>query len=921
MSFAPMMTILAAVICVQCVTYVSAVPLLQIPKDESAVRVMYQNGPVEPNRIVDLVNLMNSMQLNDASSCACSDKTCGCCQQIKIKELDINSQACVNVTFLSTQLGVKLSLSVGGKVLFDKTVSIKNPGPVCVKLGENKFGAELCVELYNIAVSLADMQACARLEGKVFSKTVATVDLGCFKIPFKASELLGAGHALDLTNLLNSMQLNDASSCACSDKTCGCCQQIKIKELDINSQACVNVTFLSTQLGVKLSLSVGGKVLFDKTVSIKNPGPVCVKLGENKFGAELCVELYNIAVSLADMQACARLEGKVFSKTVATVDLGCFKIPFKASELLGAGHALDLTNLLNSMQLNDASSCACSDKTCGCCQQIKIKELDINSQACVNVTFLSTQLGVKLSLSVGGKVLFDKTVSIKNPGPVCVKLGENKFGAELCVELYNIAVSLADMQACARLEGKVFSKTVATVDLGCFKIPFKASELLGAGHALDLTNLLNSMQLNDASSCACSDKTCGCCQQIKIKELDINSQACVNVTFLSTQLGVKLSLSVGGKVLFDKTVSIKNPGPVCVKLGENKFGAELCVELYNIAVSLADMQACARLEGKVFSKTVATVDLGCFKIPFKASELLGAGHALDWTHLMNSMQLNDASSCACSDKTCGCCQQIKIKELHIHSKACVNVTFLSTQLGVKLSLSVGGKVLFKKTVSIKNPGPVCVNLGESNFGAKLCVELYNIAVSLADMQACVRLEGKVLSKTVAKVDLGCFKIPFKASELLGAGHALDWTHLMNSMQLNDASSCACSDKTCGCCQQIKIKELHIHSKACVNVTFLSTQLGVKLSLSVGGKVLFKKTVSIKNPGPVCVNLGESNFGAKLCVELYNIAVSLADMQACVRLEGKVLSKTVAKVDLGCFKIPFKGSNTLEIPISQEVGNQ
>ena len=51
-----------------------------------------------------------------------------------------------------------------------------------------------------------------------------------------------------------------------------------------------------------------------------------------------------------------------------------------------------------------------------------------------------------------------------------------------------------------------------------------------------------------------------------------------------------------------------------------------------------------------------------------ASELLGAGHALDWTHLMNSMQLNDASSCACSDKTCGCCQQIKIKELHIHSK-------------------------------------------------------------------------------------------------------------------------------------------------------------------------------------------------------------------------------------------------------------
>ncbi|XP_033633991.1 uncharacterized protein LOC117295440 isoform X3 [Asterias rubens] len=866
MSFAPMMTILAAVICVQCVTYVSAVPLLQIPKDESAVRVMYQNGPVEPNRIVDLVNLMNSMQLNDASSCACSDKTCGCCQQIKIKELDINSQACVNVTFLSTQLGVKLSLSVGGKVLFDKTVSIKNPGPVCVKLGENKFGAELCVELYNIAVSLADMQACARLEGKVFSKTVATVDLGCFKIPFKASELLGAGHALDLTNLLNSMQLNDASSCACSDKTCGCCQQIKIKELDINSQACVNVTFLSTQLGVKLSLSVGGKVLFDKTVSIKNPGPVCVKLGENKFGAELCVELYNIAVSLADMQACARLEGKVFSKTVATVDLGCFKIPFKASELLGAGHALDLTNLLNSMQLNDASSCACSDKTCGCCQQIKIKELDINSQACVNVTFLSTQLGVKLSLSVGGKVLFDKTVSIKNPGPVCVKLGENKFGAELCVELYNIAVSLADMQACARLEGKVFSKTVATVDLGCFKIPFKASELLGAGHALDLTNLLNSMQLNDASSCACSDKTCGCCQQIKIKELDINSQACVNVTFLSTQLGVKLSLSVGGKVLFDKTVSIKNPGPVCVKLGENKFGAELCVELYNIAVSLADMQACARLEGKVFSKTVATVDLGCFKIPFKVNP----------------------------DPVC-----MKLGENEYGDKLCVQ---------------------FHQVTDTRFHVSGCVDLGVNALSAGLCIGL-DVTLSSKDVELCIPLEVNVAGVTIVTVNLACFRIPFKTSELLGAGHALDWTHLMNSMQLNDASSCACSDKTCGCCQQIKIKELHIHSKACVNVTFLSTQLGVKLSLSVGGKVLFKKTVSIKNPGPVCVNLGESNFGAKLCVELYNIAVSLADMQACVRLEGKVLSKTVAKVDLGCFKIPFKGSNTLEIPISQEVGNQ
>ncbi|XP_038073404.1 uncharacterized protein LOC119741641 [Patiria miniata] len=834
------------------------------------------------------------------SSMLVQGKECGCCQPVKISELGIDTNACANVTFLSEQIGAKLSLSFGGKVLFEKTVSVKNPDPVCVKF-HGKFGAEICGELYKLSVSTEEFDACARLEGKILDKTVATVDLGCFKMPFKkTNQDQVKSDEVAWSHLSEGRSLVGAPPCSCQGKECGCCQPVKIPELGIDTNACANVTFLSEQIGAKLSLSFGGKVLFEKTVSVKNPDPVCVKF-HGKFGAEICGELYKLSVSTEEFDACARLEGKILDKTVATVDLGCFKMPFKkTNQDQVKGKEVAWSHLSEGRSLVGAPPCSCQGKECGCCQPVKIPKLGIDTNACANVTFLSEQIGAKLSLSFGGKVLFEKTVSVKNPDPVCVKF-HGKFGAEICGELYKLSVSTEEFDACARLEGKILDKTVATVDLGCFKMPFKkTNQDQVKSKEVAWSHLSEGRSLVGAPPCSCQGKECGCCQPVKIPELGIDTNACANVTFLSEQIGAKLSLSFGGKVLFEKTVSVKNPDPVCVKF-HGKFGAEICGELYKLSVSTEEFDACARLEGKILDKTVATVDLGCFKMPFKkTNQDQVKSKEVAWSHLSEGRSLVGAPPCSCQGKECGCCQPVKIPELGIDTNACANVTFLSEQIGAKLSLSFGGKVLFEKTVSVKNPDPVCVKF-HGKFGAEICGELYKLSVSPEEFDACARLEGKILDKTVATVDLGCFKMPFKKTNqesLLESQGISEWLDLAPSGGVN--GPCACSQDQCECCQHIKIKELKIDDTVCIQVQFLSTAVGVSLTLTIDGKVIFRKTLSLKDPPPICVSLA----GGKLCIALYDLAVTPEAVSGCGRLEAKFFGVTVAKVKLGCFKIPL-----------------
>ncbi|XP_022099650.1 uncharacterized protein LOC110984127 [Acanthaster planci] len=267
------------------------------------------------------------------------------------------------------------------------------------------------------------------------------------------------------------------------------------------------------------------------------------------------------------------------------------------------------TGLSDGQSLYGGSPCSCQGKECGCCQSVKIPALGINSKACANVTFLSEQIGAKLSLSIDGKVIFDQTVSVKNPEPIC-KNFKGRF--QICGELYKLSVSPEEFEACARLQAKAYGRVIATVDLGCFKIPLKEDELALVESTDTVDEWLDlSPSVSANGPCSCSHDQCQCCQRIKIKAIKINNNICIKVQFLSSNIGVSLSLTIDGKTVFTKTLSLKNPPPICEPLGVGK----VCISLYDLSLTKDALSGCGRLQAKLLGKTVATVKLGCFKIP------------------------------------------------------------------------------------------------------------------------------------------------------------------------------------------------------------------------------------------------------------------------------------------------------------------
>ncbi|KAJ8320831.1 hypothetical protein KUTeg_002418 [Tegillarca granosa] len=66
---------------------------------------------------------------------------------------------------------------------------VKNPPPVCLKIPGLKKKAKVCIEFYNLAVSGKQLKGCSKLLVKVFNVKVATVELGCFTLPFSDTDV------------------------------------------------------------------------------------------------------------------------------------------------------------------------------------------------------------------------------------------------------------------------------------------------------------------------------------------------------------------------------------------------------------------------------------------------------------------------------------------------------------------------------------------------------------------------------------------------------------------------------------------------------------------------------------------------------------------------------------------------------------
>lgn len=114
--------------------------------------------------------------------CVCYHQTCGCCIHAEEPDIHLNSTVCVNVTYLSEDYGISFTVSLNNHTLYNETVSVRNPPPVCVGFPYVKELADICVRLYDIDAKSRTFHACARVEARMKYIIIAHYDLGCFTI-------------------------------------------------------------------------------------------------------------------------------------------------------------------------------------------------------------------------------------------------------------------------------------------------------------------------------------------------------------------------------------------------------------------------------------------------------------------------------------------------------------------------------------------------------------------------------------------------------------------------------------------------------------------------------------------------------------------------------------------------------------------
>ncbi|XP_021917219.1 uncharacterized protein LOC110828644 isoform X2 [Zootermopsis nevadensis] len=127
-------------------------------------------------------------------------------------------------------------------------------------------------------------------------------------------------------------------------------------------------------------------------------------------------------------------------------------------------------------------------------------------------------------------------------------------------------------------------------------------------------------------------------------------------------------------------------------------------------------------------------------------------------------------TCRCTNFNCGCCAHLEESEIHLNSTICANVSYLSHDYGISITVTVNDYTIFNETVSARNPPPVCIGVPYVKEYADACVRLYDIDATTTHLHACVRVEARMKKILIAKYELGCFNIgPPGLSKMGNAG--------------------------------------------------------------------------------------------------------------------------------------------------------
>ncbi|XP_001608146.1 uncharacterized protein LOC100114629 [Nasonia vitripennis] len=124
-----------------------------------------------------------------------------------------------------------------------------------------------------------------------------------------------------------------------------------------------------------------------------------------------------------------------------------------------------------------------------------------------------------------------------------------------------------------------------------------------------------------------------------------------------------------------------------------------------------------------------------------------------------------------------------------------------------------------------------------------------------------------------------------------------------SVSATKQGPCTCGQGVCSCCSKILMN--FWKQRACVNVTYDPDEFAFTAKLSMNEQLLFTRTVSGKNPRPVCVPVPRLQV-VRACIRFYNIHFIGRNVHACVNMEGKFQETTLFKVGMDCLRLGQNG---------------
>uniref|UniRef100_A0A0C9R8Y3 HisS protein n=1 Tax=Fopius arisanus TaxID=64838 RepID=A0A0C9R8Y3_9HYME len=135
------------------------------------------------------------------------------------------------------------------------------------------------------------------------------------------------------------------------------------------------------------------------------------------------------------------------------------------------------------------------------------------------------------------------------------------------------------------------------------------------------------------NGCVCIKNNCGCCERMVLETFDINATVCGNVSYLSNDYGISVTITWNDYVVYNETVSVRNPPPICVGIPElEKLSADVCLQLYDLSFTKKLYHGCAKIAVEIYHVIHKSVNVGCFDIPLHPPKI---ENFFRWNHVID----------------------------------------------------------------------------------------------------------------------------------------------------------------------------------------------------------------------------------------------------------------------------------------------